>query len=392
MTDNKFQFTPKPINTTIQATHSNAFSDVAVYGVYMETTGLVKERTLIFETNEKGLADSVLADYKATTYLQNAKFDITVKYIKHPIIEDGYYTYSHIYDTGKVIKYTIYNFPETYNIADIVSDWQEYVVHYTTTKTHWNYEHVLYSDNADGSDPYEFNFPNYNLLENTKHFSGNWSNIEHWHYDGLYQGCSVLTTHDRYGGLYKTLAITKDGYYTFSAFVKSSNGGQVWRWVNVNNTDISNLNLGSDFDWKRDTITLELKAGDTIHIRYEFFILGTGSILSVAMYKWEIGQIATDYFVSESEATQDDFPKFFGIRESNIEYKQHNPALYKWQTFTGTKPIPVKEHSTFTFISNVFDMLETVHGISPLNKRNLRHDSWNYQENTTYPFIGGTET
>lgn len=123
MTANKFRFTPKPINTTIQATHSNAFSDVAVYGVYMETTtGSVKERTLIFETNEKGLADSVLADYQATTYLHKAKFDIIVKYIKHPIIEDGYYTYSHIYDTGKVIKYTIYNFPETYNIADIVSD------------------------------------------------------------------------------------------------------------------------------------------------------------------------------------------------------------------------------------------------------------------------------
>lgn len=251
MTDNKFQFTPKPINTTIQATHSNAFSDVAVYGVYMETTtGSVKERTLIFETNEKGLADSVLADYQATTYLHKAKFDIIVKYIKHPIIEDGYYTYSHIYDTGKVIKYTIYNFPETYNIADIVSDWQEYVVHYTTTHTHWNFVHYMYSDHSDGSDMYE-------------------------------------------------------------------------------------------------------------------------------------------------QPTNPNTPKpaFIGQYVDGLEYKSKlHPNKYTWTPFDPSQPFPVENHSTFTFTSNVFDTLETVQGTSPLNKRNLRHDSWNYQENTTYPFIGGTET
>lgn len=162
--------------------------------------------------------------------------------------------------------------------------------------------------------------PNFNLLEGTKDFSGWWGNIDQWQNDGTYKG---LTVKKREGwlwqGLFKPITIQKDGVYTFSAYIKSSgdnanirryvdlwdiNGVQKWRG------DWQNAFIGNNFDWKRDSFTVDLKKGDTLHPRYEITGTGSGSILWTAGYKWEEGSKATQYMPAESEATSVDFPKW----------------------------------------------------------------------------------
>lgn len=162
--------------------------------------------------------------------------------------------------------------------------------------------------------------PNFNLLEGTKDFSGWWGNIDQWQWqnDGTYKGLKVKKRDGwLWHGLFKPITFQKDGVYTFSAYVKSSgDNANISRYVDlwdINGTqkwvgDWQNAVIGNNFDWKRDTFTVNLKKGDTLHTRHE--MTGTGSILWTAGHKWEEGDKATSYMPSESEATSVDFPKW----------------------------------------------------------------------------------
>lgn len=156
---------------------------------------------------------------------------------------------------------------------------------------------------------------NFNLLEGTKDFSGNWPTIGAWTDDGTYKGLTVKRRSDRWAGIYKYFSAPKDGVYTFSAYIKASgdnanirryvdlwdiNGNQKW-------LDINDVFMGNNFDWKRDSFTLNLKKGDMLNPRHE--IAGSGTLWT-AGHKWEEGSEATPYMPSESEATSADLPKW----------------------------------------------------------------------------------
>ena len=156
---------------------------------------------------------------------------------------------------------------------------------------------------------------NFNLLEGTKDFSGNWPTIGAWTDDGTYKGLTVKRRSDRWGGIYKYFSAPKDGVYTFSAYIKASgdnanirrfvdlwdiNGNQKW-------LDVNDVFMGNNFDWKRDSFTLNLKKGDMLNPRHE--IAGSGTLWT-AGHKWEEGSEATPYMPSESEATSADLPKW----------------------------------------------------------------------------------
>ena len=162
--------------------------------------------------------------------------------------------------------------------------------------------------------------PNFNLLEGTKDFSGWWGNIDQWQNDGTYKG---LTVKKREGwlwqGLFKPITMQKDGVYTFSAYIKSSgDNANIRRYVDlwdINGVqkwggDWQNAFIGNNFDWKRDSFTVNLKKGDTLHPRYEITGTGSGSILWTAGYKWEEGPEATPYMPAENETTSADLPKW----------------------------------------------------------------------------------
>lgn len=156
---------------------------------------------------------------------------------------------------------------------------------------------------------------NFNLLEGTKNFSGWWGNADGWENDGTYKGLTVKKRTWQWWGIFKPITMQRDGVYTFSAYIKGSgdnanirrfvelwdiNGNQKW-------LDVNNVFMGNNFDWKRDSFTLNLKKGDTLQPRYE--IAGSGTLWT-AGHKWEEGSVATPYMPAESETTSADLPKW----------------------------------------------------------------------------------
>lgn len=156
---------------------------------------------------------------------------------------------------------------------------------------------------------------NFNLLQGTKDFSGWWGNADGWANDGTYKGLTVKKKTWQWWGIFKPITMQRDGVYTFSAYIKGSgdnanirrfvelwdiNGNQKW-------LDVNNVFMGNNFDWKRDSFTLNLKKGDTLQPRYE--IAGSGTLWT-AGHKWEEGSVATPYMPAESETTSADLPKW----------------------------------------------------------------------------------
>ena len=169
-------------------------------------------------------------------------------------------------------------------------------------------------------------YKNFNLLDGTKDFSGYWEGMDGWQNDGTYEGLTVKKTTTQWSSIYKTFTAPKDGVYTFSAYVKSSgNNANIHRFVSLNNADYwgPHKELGSDFDWTRDSFTVTLKAKDTIFARYA--ISGAGALWT-AGHKWESGAIATPWepsekdlqnqyntwFPSATELTTADISEYFG--------------------------------------------------------------------------------
>lgn len=137
-----------------------------------------------------------------------------------------------------------------------------------------------------------------NLLNGTKDFSGTWGNSGGWVNDGIYKGLTVKKRTGQWYGVYKTFIAPKDGTYTFSAYIKSSgDNAKVYRYGGINDQDKGELTkyMANDFDWTRDTVTINLKANDSVRLRYEISGTGVDSILWNAGHKWESGTIATPW-------------------------------------------------------------------------------------------------
>lgn len=195
-----------------------------------------------------------------------------------------------------------------------------------------SYTHIAYAYSEDGTDRFTTVYPNLNLLDGTKDFSGNWTNSYVWTNDGTYKGLTVKKRTDQWMGIYKTFIAPKDGTYTFSAYVKSSgDNANIQRYVFINETPVfSNdiiKSLGSNFDWTRDSFTISLKAGDTTLSRYE--ISGQGSLWT-AGHKWEEGSVATPCMPSSSEVTTADWPSYIGQYTDHTQEGSTDPTKYEW--------------------------------------------------------------
>lgn len=190
---------------------------------------------------------------------------------------------------------------------------------------------------------YDDSYPNLNLIDGTKDFSGTWSNSEGWATDGTYKGLTVLKRTAKWGGIYKTFTAPKDGVYTFSFYIKSSGDNMVLRWVNKNWVDISRNEFGSNFDWKRDSYTINLKSGDLFHVRYEFFSEEVNSEISVAGYKLEEAVTATPWMPSSSEVKPTDYPSYM-------------PAFYEGKPSNNYYAYPFVYESDYNGKSGVFQI------------------------------------
>ncbi len=196
---------------------------------------------------------------------------------------------------------------------------------------------TAYSNSADGTDDFTTVYPNLNLLDGTRDFSGNWERTWGWENDGVYKGLTVKKqTHPLAGGICKRFTAPKDGVYTFSAYVKGSGStANIYRYVDVynhygvnENDMVPNAFIGNNFDWLRDSFTVTLKAGYSLWSRYEITGSGTDSALWTAGHKWELGPIATLWMPSASEVTVADYPKYVGFSNSIKPNKKSSD--YTW--------------------------------------------------------------
>ncbi|WP_461217348.1 DUF7013 family protein [Lactococcus cremoris] len=192
-----------------------------------------------------------------------------------------------------------------------------------------NINSIAYANSADGMDGFTTVYPNLNLLDGTKDFSGTWTNVGDWQNDGTYKGLTVKKRTMQWTGIKKTFTASKDGTYTFSAYIKSSgNNANVTIYIEKNGTTSWGGNLGNNFDWLRNHITLELKANDKIAVEYAISGSVTDSILWTAGHKWEEGSTATPYMPSSSEVTTADWPKYVGF--SNTVKTNKSASDYTW--------------------------------------------------------------
>ena len=202
-----------------------------------------------------------------------------------------------------------------------------------------SYTHTAYAWSSDGTDRFTNVYPNLNLLDGTKDFSGNWLRTGNWTNDGTYKGLTVKKKTSQWDGINKIFTASKDGFYTFSAYVKSSgNTANIFRYCGINSTSANAIQrqMGNNFDWIRDSVTLNLKANDAVWVRYEISGSGTDSILWTAGHKWEQGSTATPYIPSFSEVKTSDYPSYIGTYsddkiESSLDYSKYQWAIFKGQ-------------------------------------------------------------
>ncbi|MFZ2576353.1 MAG: hypothetical protein WAX22_02605, partial [Lactococcus hircilactis] len=215
----------------------------------------------------------------------------------------------------------------------------------------------------DGTDRFTTVYPNLNLLDGTKDFSGNWVNLSSWVNDGTYQGLTVKKRTAQWAGIYKTFTAPKDGIYTFSAYVKGSgNTANISRYASVNggniNTTVPNKIFDNNFDWLRDSFSVTLKASDYVWFRYEISGSGTDSILWVAGYKLEHGSTATPWMPSSSEVKTSDYPNYIGTySDSNVE-SSLDYSKYQWAIFKGQNS---NAYTAYAYSSDGTDRFTTVY-------------------------------
>ena len=225
------------------------------------------------------------------------------------------------------------------------------------------YFHTAWSYSADGKDRFTTAYPNLNLLEGSKNFSGDWENAWQWTNDGTYKGLTVKKSAWQWGGIYKTFTAPKDGKYTFSAYVKSSgNNANVKRYTKLNGTDYFDdgvhKEFGNNFGWTRDSFSVTLKAKDIISARYEISGSNADAILWTAGHKWEQGSIATPWIPSASEVTTADYPSYIGQYTNYTQVDSPNPRDYTWVLIRGNDGLPGKDGvgiKTTTIIYGISD-------------------------------------
>ena len=191
--------------------------------------------------------------------------------------------------------------------------------------------HVAFAYSADGKDRFTTTYPNFNLLDGTKDFSGDWWLSDRSENDGTYKGLTVKKGEGP--GITKPFIAPKDGVYTFSAYVKGSgDSADIRRYVTLNNVSgevVPIKSMGNNFDWQKDSFQVTLKEGDKIYTQYN--VDGSG-VLRNAGHKWEEGSTATPWMPSASEATVEDYPSHIGTYTDNNSNEQSaDPEKYTWK-------------------------------------------------------------
>jgi disulfide oxidoreductase YuzD len=374
ITDGTYQSKIPEINLKRTTDHKNVYADTAIYQV-MATFGA--EPIQIFEADNKERAQAFIDSIISNGYLKTLNPTLNIVYVNHSIIEDGYYTYSHIYENGQTINFTIYNTPLTYNVADVIQGWQGYVVQFSTDVSHWWYDNHVYAWSADGKD----RFTNLNLI--------NQKDLE----PGYINNTGGITPPSAEANERTSPFLEVDVSQSYTAQIFVTLGTQRSSWCGISWFDENQIFI------KRNTFqesNVPISGKYTYH--YTVQPPSNAKFVRISFRKWndgklkfEQGSTATPWIPSASELQPSEYPQFIGTQHTPIGYLHDDPKWYEWQPFTGTLSVS-NTHTEFSFSTKLWDTMEEIKAIAPINKRNIRNDNWKYQPNETYPFIGGYES
>lgn len=190
-----------------------------------------------------------------------------------------------------------------------------------------NYLHTAYANSADGTDGFTTVYPNLNLIDGTRDFSGTWTNSSSWVTNGTYKGLTVKTQNVAWTPISKKFTALISGTYTISEYIRNTGSTQVKSYLNVNGSVISQTDNGTNFDWKKVSFTKALSAGDVIVLETHN---GTTGQISVAGYKVENSLVSTPHMPSASEVTTADWPKYVGTYVDTNPVSSTDPSKYVW--------------------------------------------------------------
>ncbi|WP_171052487.1 fibronectin type III domain-containing protein [Lactococcus lactis] len=197
-----------------------------------------------------------------------------------------------------------------------------------------NYLHTAYAYSADGTDRFTTVYPNLNLLDGTKDFSGNWLNSGTWYKNGTYRGLTVMSFNTGWnGGLCKTFNIPSDGIYSMSMLVKVKTGsiGQFVIESTGKPAIIKDIpDTSGEFVTQSYTGTFTTGQTVTMYFRFNNNATTIKDGLSVAGHKIEPGSTATPWMPSSSEVTTADWPKYVGTYVDTNPTSSTDPSKYDW--------------------------------------------------------------
>ena len=195
--------------------------------------------------------------------------------------------------------------------------------------------HVAFAYSADGKDRFTTVYPNLNLLDGTKDFSGAWSNKENWYKNGTYEGLTVMSFNTGNNvGLTKAFRIPSDGIYSISVLVKVK-AGSIGRLVVESAGKPAKIievpDTGGKFITK--SYTGNFNSGTaSMFFSFKYDTPAVKNGVSVAGYKVEHGSTVTPYMPSFSEVTAEDYPSYIGTYTDNDSNTQStNPEKYSWK-------------------------------------------------------------
>ncbi|WNT43862.1 minor structural protein 5 [Lactococcus phage PMBT68] len=226
--------------------------------------------------------------------------------------------------------------------------------------------HVAYANSADGMDRFTTVYPNLNLLDGTKDFSGTWTNSSSWITNGTYKNLTVKTQNVARVPISKKFTVLTSGTYVISEYVRNTGTSRVVSFLNINGRVVAQTDNGNNFDWKRVSFVKALSAGDVIALETHN---GTTGQISVAGYKLEEGSTATPYMPSSSEVKDSDYPKYVGVYGDDSTTASQLPASYKWSSIPVPGPTPPVVDNVYVLTMPTVKSITLTYGVGTLTTK-----------------------
>ena len=183
-------------------------------------------------------------------------------------------------------------------------------------------------------------YPNLNLLDGTKDFSGTWYNTSPWYKNGTYKGLTVMSFNTGSNvGVVKGFNIPSDGIYSMSMLCKVKTGS-IGQFI-IESTGkpaiiIDVTDTGEKFVTQSYTGNFTSGQSISMYFRFKSNEMAIKDGLSVAGHKIELGSTATPWMPSSSEVKDSDYRNYGSYKYDYTYFGEDNIERFsKWKIDDG---------------------------------------------------------